>query len=67
MRDEILDVAVGQLSMVSATMKMLLEACERELLQAAELADPGPKMDPVVQSSGRGHAGRVRRARLRAR
>ena len=77
MRDDMLESAVSQLSLVSQAMKMLLETCERELLAAADAADPGPgtqktmpwgRMGPewAVQGTGLG-GGRQRRTRLRAR
>jgi hypothetical protein len=67
-QDDLIETAVGQLSLVSAAMKMMLEACERELLAAAEEADPGPKPTLDWARTGSGRAGgRLIRRRLRAR
>jgi hypothetical protein len=69
-RDDMVETAVGQLSLVSAAMKMLLETCERELLAAAEEADPGPMPKPRPEGVRRGTGragGRPIRQRLRAR
>lgn len=69
--DDIVDRAVNQLSLVSTAMKMLLESCERALLEAAEDADPGPHATPKqtvpVHGSGRRFVAHTRRPRLRAR
>ncbi|MCK6572675.1 hypothetical protein L6V77_16440 [Myxococcota bacterium] len=67
-QDDLIETAVGQLSLVSAAMKMMLEACERELLAAAEEADPGP--EPArdwARTGSRRDGGRSIRRRLRAR
>jgi hypothetical protein len=66
--DDVLTTAVNQLSLVSAAMKMLLESCERELLEAADQADPGPgRSDHGTQGTGRHQPARYRHGRLRAR
>ena len=66
--DDVLTTAVNQLSLVSAAMKMLLETCERELLEAAEQADPGPgRAEHGTQGTGRHQPVRFRQGRLRAR
>jgi hypothetical protein len=68
--DDVLTTAVNQLSLVSAAMKMLLETCERELLEAADQADPGPdhgRSDHGTQGTGRHQPARYRQGRLRAR
>lgn len=71
LQDDVLEHAVGQLSLVSAAMKMLLESCEAALLEAAEASDPGPtpvKTPQMRHGSGRSHTpirNRLRPARGR--
>jgi len=68
-RDDLIETAVGHLFVVADVMKMMLEACERELLAAAETADPGPAKpmrDWARKGTGR-DGGRMTRRRLRAR